>query len=105
MGRDLKFQQEIEETSSGLTRPSPPTAARGWPAGTTATTSWSRSPGLPSGSLGWATPSLCPAPARWATEHPRGTARRLLSDSEIDKAGAQGRAMRLEDAAAYVRTW
>jgi hypothetical protein len=42
---------------------------------------------------------------RWATEHPRDAARRLLTDSEIDRAWAQGRAMSLEDAVAYVRTW
>jgi hypothetical protein len=42
---------------------------------------------------------------RWETEHPRDAARRLLTDSEIDRAWAQGRAMSLEDAVAYVRTW
>jgi predicted ATPase/DNA-binding SARP family transcriptional activator len=42
---------------------------------------------------------------RWATEHPRDAARRLLTDSEIDRAWAQGRAMSLEDAVAYARTW
>jgi hypothetical protein len=39
------------------------------------------------------------------TEHPRDAARRLLADSEIDRAWAQGRAMSLEDAVAYARTW
>jgi hypothetical protein len=42
---------------------------------------------------------------RWATEHPRDAARRLLTDSQIDQAWAQGRAMRLEDAVAYTRGW
>jgi predicted ATPase/DNA-binding SARP family transcriptional activator len=42
---------------------------------------------------------------RWATEHPRDAARRLLTDGEHDRAWAQGRAMSLEDAVAYVRTW
>jgi non-specific serine/threonine protein kinase len=42
---------------------------------------------------------------RWETEHPRDAARRLLTDSEIDRAWAQGRAMSLEDAVAYVRSW
>jgi predicted ATPase/DNA-binding SARP family transcriptional activator len=42
---------------------------------------------------------------RWATEHPRDAARRLLTDNEIDRAWAQGRAMSLEDAVAYVRSW
>jgi predicted ATPase/DNA-binding SARP family transcriptional activator len=41
---------------------------------------------------------------RWATEHPRDAARRLLTDSEIDRAWAQGRTMGLEDSVAYVRT-
>jgi hypothetical protein len=42
---------------------------------------------------------------RWETEHPRDAARRLLADSEIDRAWAQGRTMTLEDAVAYARTW
>jgi predicted ATPase/DNA-binding SARP family transcriptional activator len=42
---------------------------------------------------------------RWATEHPRDAARRLLTDSEIDRAWAQGRAMSLEDTVAYARSW
>jgi predicted ATPase/DNA-binding SARP family transcriptional activator len=41
---------------------------------------------------------------RWETEHPRDAARRLLADSDIDRAWAQGRAMSLEDALAYART-
>jgi len=41
---------------------------------------------------------------RWATEHPRDAARRQLTDTEIDRAWAQGRTMGLEDAVAYVRT-
>jgi hypothetical protein len=41
---------------------------------------------------------------RWATEHPRDAARRLLTDAEIDRAWAQGRTMGLEDAVTYVRT-
>jgi Tetratricopeptide repeat len=41
---------------------------------------------------------------RWETEHPRDAARRQLTDSEIDRAWAQGRTMGLEDAVAYVRT-
>jgi predicted ATPase/DNA-binding SARP family transcriptional activator len=41
---------------------------------------------------------------RWETEHPRDAARRLLTDSEIDRAWAQGRTMGLEDVVAYVRT-
>jgi predicted ATPase/DNA-binding SARP family transcriptional activator len=41
---------------------------------------------------------------RWETEHPRDAARRLLTDTEIDRAWAQGRTMGLEDAVAYVRT-
>jgi predicted ATPase/DNA-binding SARP family transcriptional activator len=40
---------------------------------------------------------------RWATEHPRDAARRLLTDSEIDRAWAQGRTMSLADALAYAR--
>jgi hypothetical protein len=40
---------------------------------------------------------------RWATEHPRDAAQRLLTHSQIDKAWAQGRAMSLEDAVAYAR--
>ena len=42
---------------------------------------------------------------RWAAEHPRDAARRLLTDSEIDRAWAQGHAMSLEDAVAYARSW
>jgi hypothetical protein len=42
---------------------------------------------------------------RWATEHPRDAARRQLTNSQVDRAWAQGRAMSLEDAVAYVRTW
>jgi predicted ATPase/DNA-binding SARP family transcriptional activator len=41
---------------------------------------------------------------RWETEHPRDAARRQLTDTEIDRAWAQGRTMSLEDAVAYVRT-
>jgi hypothetical protein len=41
---------------------------------------------------------------RWETEHPRDAARRLLTDSEIDRAWAQGRTMSLEDAVAYTRS-
>jgi predicted ATPase/DNA-binding SARP family transcriptional activator len=41
---------------------------------------------------------------RWETEHPRDAARRQLTDTEIDRAWAQGRTMGLEDAVAYVRT-
>jgi predicted ATPase/DNA-binding SARP family transcriptional activator len=40
---------------------------------------------------------------RWATEHPRDAARRLLTDTQIDRAWAQGRTMSLEDALAYAR--
>jgi hypothetical protein len=42
---------------------------------------------------------------RWETEHPHDAARRLLADSEIDRAWAQGRTMSPEDAVAYVRNW
>jgi hypothetical protein len=42
---------------------------------------------------------------RWATEHPRDAVRRQLTDTEIDRAWAQGRASSLEDAVAYVRGW
>jgi predicted ATPase/DNA-binding SARP family transcriptional activator len=38
---------------------------------------------------------------RWATEHPRDAARRQLTDTQIDRAWAQGRTMSLEDALAY----
>jgi predicted ATPase/DNA-binding SARP family transcriptional activator len=41
---------------------------------------------------------------RWETEHPRDAARRQLTDTEIDRAWAQGRAMSLEDALAYARS-
>jgi predicted ATPase/DNA-binding SARP family transcriptional activator len=41
---------------------------------------------------------------RWETEHPRDAARRQLTDTEIDRAWAQGRTMGLEDVVAYVRT-
>ena len=41
---------------------------------------------------------------RWVTEHPRDAARRQLTDTEIDRAWAQGHTMGLEDAVAYVRT-
>jgi hypothetical protein len=41
---------------------------------------------------------------RWETEHPRDAARRQLTDTQIDRAWAQGRTMDLEDAVAYVRT-
>jgi hypothetical protein len=41
---------------------------------------------------------------RWETEYPRDAARRLLTDSQIDRAWAQGRTMGLEDAVAYART-
>jgi predicted ATPase/DNA-binding SARP family transcriptional activator len=41
---------------------------------------------------------------RWQTEHPRDATRRLLTDTQIDRAWAQGRAMSLEDAVAYART-
>jgi hypothetical protein len=41
---------------------------------------------------------------RWETEHPRDAARRFLTDTQIDRAWAQGRAMSLEDAVAYART-
>ena len=41
---------------------------------------------------------------RWETEHPRDAARRQLTDTEVDRAWAQGRTMGLEDAVAYVRT-
>jgi hypothetical protein len=42
---------------------------------------------------------------RWETERPRDAARRRLTDTEIDRAWARGRAMSLEDAVAYARTW
>ena len=41
---------------------------------------------------------------RWATEHPRDAARRQLTDTQIDRAWAQGRTMSLEDALAYARS-
>ena len=41
---------------------------------------------------------------RWQTEHPRDAARRLLTDTQIDRAWAQGRAMSPEDAVAYARS-
>jgi predicted ATPase/DNA-binding SARP family transcriptional activator len=41
---------------------------------------------------------------RWATEHPRDAARRQLTDTQIDRAWAQGRTMGLEDAVAYARS-
>jgi predicted ATPase/DNA-binding SARP family transcriptional activator len=41
---------------------------------------------------------------RWETEHPRDAARRLLTETEIDRAWAQGRTMSLEDALAYARS-
>jgi predicted ATPase/DNA-binding SARP family transcriptional activator len=41
---------------------------------------------------------------RWQTEHPRESARRFLTDAQIDRAWAQGRTMSLEDAVAYART-
>ena len=41
---------------------------------------------------------------RWATEHPRDAARRFLTDSQIDRAWAQGRTMSLADAVAYARS-
>jgi hypothetical protein len=41
---------------------------------------------------------------RWETEHPRYAARRLLTDTEIDRGWAQGRAMSLGDALAYARS-
>ena len=41
---------------------------------------------------------------RWETEHPRDAARRMLTDTEIDRAWAQGRTMSLEDAVAYARS-
>jgi predicted ATPase/DNA-binding SARP family transcriptional activator len=40
---------------------------------------------------------------RWQTEHPRDAARRFLTDTQIDRAWAQGRTMSLEDAVAYAR--
>jgi predicted ATPase/DNA-binding SARP family transcriptional activator len=40
---------------------------------------------------------------RWQTEHPRDAARQFLTDTQIDRAWAQGRAMSLEDAVAYAR--
>jgi hypothetical protein len=42
---------------------------------------------------------------RWETEHPRAAARRQLTDSEIDRAWGQGRAMGLEDAVVFARGW
>ena len=41
---------------------------------------------------------------RWVTEHPRDAARRQLTDTQIDRAWAQGRSMSLEDALAYARS-
>jgi predicted ATPase/DNA-binding SARP family transcriptional activator len=41
---------------------------------------------------------------RWVTEHPRDAARRQLTDTQIDRAWAQGRTMSLEDALAYARS-
>ena len=41
---------------------------------------------------------------RWETQHPRDTARRFLTDTQIDRAWARGQAMSLEDAVAYART-
>jgi predicted ATPase/DNA-binding SARP family transcriptional activator len=41
---------------------------------------------------------------RWETEHPRDAARRQLTDTQIDRAWAQGRTMSLEDALAYARS-
>jgi len=41
---------------------------------------------------------------RWETEHPRDAARRQLTDTQIDRAWAQGRSMSLEDALAYARS-
>ena len=41
---------------------------------------------------------------RWETEHPRDAAQRFLTDTEIERAWAQGRTMTLEDAVAYVHT-
>jgi tetratricopeptide (TPR) repeat protein len=41
---------------------------------------------------------------RWETEHPRDAARRFLTDTQIDRAWAQGRAMSLEDAVAHARS-
>jgi DNA-binding SARP family transcriptional activator len=40
---------------------------------------------------------------RWQTEHPRDAARRFLTDTQIDRAWAQGRAMSLQDAVAHAR--
>jgi predicted ATPase/DNA-binding SARP family transcriptional activator len=41
---------------------------------------------------------------RWQTEHPRDAAQRFLTDTQIDRAWAQGHTMRLEDAVAYARS-
>jgi predicted ATPase/DNA-binding SARP family transcriptional activator len=41
---------------------------------------------------------------RWETEHPRDSARRFLTEVEIETAWAQGHIMTLEDAVAYART-
>jgi hypothetical protein len=41
---------------------------------------------------------------RWETKPPRDAARRFLTDTEIDRAWAQGRTMSLEKAIAYART-
>jgi predicted ATPase/DNA-binding SARP family transcriptional activator len=38
---------------------------------------------------------------RWETEHPKDTARRFLSEGEIDRAWARGRTMTLDDAIAF----
>jgi hypothetical protein len=41
---------------------------------------------------------------RWETEHPRDAARRLLTDTQIERAWARGRTMSLEGAVAYARS-
>jgi tetratricopeptide (TPR) repeat protein len=40
---------------------------------------------------------------RWETEHPRDAAQRFLTETQIEKAWAQGRTMSLHDALAYAR--
>ena len=41
---------------------------------------------------------------RWETEHPRDAASRFLTDTEVERAWAQGRTMTMEQAVAYART-
>ena len=41
---------------------------------------------------------------RWETEHPRDAASRFLTDTEVERAWAQGRTMTLEQAVAYAGT-